>query len=413
MNNNSIEDRERIAKQIAKTSDLIRKKYRALKTGKIEEDIALEKQFKPIVEPLKQIVENTEKSQPITKKVNIVEDTEDSQPIKKKVIVAVKRKIMKEANVAKDVKEEANVAKDIMEKANIAKKIIKRKHEYSGNSDRLFELTPPPRKQRKKQSNDDDDNTLDSSTFSFEPTFTSTPAKSHELSPFIQGKEEDVEMKDTNKPVFEKSLREALQLPKERDALHSQLGPLGRKYMDLLFGNDRQNEVDYVYGVYFGKDSTMLGDKRFDIDRDDSLIIDKVRYNGTPGLYELIFKRLPDEAIFTEDDKQMYTSILLATNAHRRSHSADNPIMGNKGYKYKHIIAPLVSKYNNKKGTGVIPSTMRLTDNKIDYVHWDDPNELVDRLRLLDASRRAGNNAHDNEILSIIEELCEVGLIIN
>lgn len=56
---------------------------------------------------------------------------------------------------------------------------------------------------------------------------------------------------------------------------------------------------------------------------------------------------------------------------------------------------------------------MALNDNKIDYVHWNDPNELVDRLRLLEASRQAGNNAHDNEILSIIEELYEAGLIIN
>jgi len=46
-------------------------------------------------------------------------------------------------------------------------------------------------------------------------------------------------------------------------------------------------------------------------------------------------------------------------------------------------------------------------------LHWDDPNELVDHLRLLDASHRAGNNAHDNEILSIIEEFREAGLIIN
>jgi len=38
-NQGSREDR----KQIAKMSELIRKKYRALKTGKIEEDIALEK----------------------------------------------------------------------------------------------------------------------------------------------------------------------------------------------------------------------------------------------------------------------------------------------------------------------------------------------------------------------------------
>jgi len=52
-------DREKIAKQIAKTSDSIRKKYRALKAGKMEEDIALERYFKPIVKPLKQIVKNT------------------------------------------------------------------------------------------------------------------------------------------------------------------------------------------------------------------------------------------------------------------------------------------------------------------------------------------------------------------
>ncbi|KAL6268070.1 hypothetical protein P5V15_001157 [Pogonomyrmex californicus] len=64
----NIEDREKISKQIAKTSDLIRKKYRTLKTGKIDEDIALERHFKPIVEPLKQIVENIEESQPVKKK---------------------------------------------------------------------------------------------------------------------------------------------------------------------------------------------------------------------------------------------------------------------------------------------------------------------------------------------------------
>ena len=51
-------------------------------------------------------------------------------------------------------------------------------------------------------------------------------------------------------------------------------------------------------------------------------------------------------------------------------------------------------------------------DNKINYIHWDDPNEIVNCLRLLEASRQAGHNGHNNEIL-IIEELCEAGLIIN
>ena len=41
---------ERIAKQIAKISDSVHKKYHALKIDKIEEDIVLKKHFKPIVE---------------------------------------------------------------------------------------------------------------------------------------------------------------------------------------------------------------------------------------------------------------------------------------------------------------------------------------------------------------------------
>jgi len=43
-----LKDHERIVKQIAKTSDSIYKKYYALKTDKIEEDIVLEKHIKPI-----------------------------------------------------------------------------------------------------------------------------------------------------------------------------------------------------------------------------------------------------------------------------------------------------------------------------------------------------------------------------
>jgi len=73
-NSKELKDCERIAKQIAKTSDSIRKKYHVSKT-KIKEDITLEKHFKPIVVSLKQIVENTdEESQPIKKEANVAKD---------------------------------------------------------------------------------------------------------------------------------------------------------------------------------------------------------------------------------------------------------------------------------------------------------------------------------------------------
>ena len=55
---------------------------------------------------------------------------------------------------------------------------------------------------------------------------------------------------------------------------------------------------------------------------------------------------------------------------------------------------------------------MRYNTKPVEYAYWDDANELVDRLRLLVASKQAGNTtSHDNEILSIIEELREAGVI--
>ena len=119
------------------------------------------------------------------------------------------------------------------------------------------------------------------------------------------------------------------------------------------------------------------------------MIVDGIKYKGTSGFYELIFKRIPDDTIYTEIDKLAYKGILLATNVHRRSHKANNPIVGSKRYKYKNIIPPLVSgkihvghtttgiprarKLNNKLGKrvgkDVIPCIMTLKNNKMDYVH--------------------------------------------
>jgi len=43
--------------------------------------------------------------------------------------------------------------------------------------------------------------------------------------------------------------------------------------------------VDYVYGIYLHKDGLMFGNKLFDVDDSDNIIIDGVRYIGT-SLYE-------------------------------------------------------------------------------------------------------------------------------
>jgi len=56
--NKNICERKKVMREIEKT-ELIRKKHRALKTGKIEEDIATKSHFKPTIEPLQKIVVNS------------------------------------------------------------------------------------------------------------------------------------------------------------------------------------------------------------------------------------------------------------------------------------------------------------------------------------------------------------------
>jgi len=59
-----------------------------------------------------------------------------------------------------------------------------------------------------------------------------------------------------------------------------------------------------MYGIRLDKDGIMiLGSKKFDV-HSDHIIIDGVRYAGISGLYELIFKRVPD--VYTEDDKRKH-----------------------------------------------------------------------------------------------------------
>lgn len=50
-------------------------------------------------------------------------------------------------------------------------------------------------------------------------------------------------------------------------------------------------------------------------------------------------------------------------------------------------------------------------NQNIVYEYYDDPNELCIRLKLLLASKSAGNSNHDQEINSIVEELRERGII--
>ena len=126
------------------------------------------------------------------------------------------------------------------------------------------------------------------------------------------------------------------------------------------------------------------------------MIIEDTSYPITQGLGNLIFSKSPK--LYTNNDLKTYKSILNQTSAHL---TADGSKIKKGGNKYADIIQNLFPS-----GSGL---SVKL--QKHNLVYWNDPNELVDRLRLLLASKAAGNTGVSNEIISIFEELREVGLI--
>lgn len=63
-----------------------------------------------------------------------------------------------------------------------------------------------------------------------------------------------------------------------------------------------------------------------------------------------------------------------------------------------------------KKGGNIEADFIPYTEN-VTYEHYKNPNDLVDRLRLLIASRAAGNSNHAQEINSLVAELRQTGYI--
>lgn len=188
-------------------------------------------------------------------------------------------------------------------------------------------------------------------------------------------------------------------------------GPLARKYLHMSMSDERQRLMDHTYGVRHVNNKWMVGDTPLEIDQnDDDFYIGEKKYKGTPGLYELLFMKHP--ARYTKHDLKEYKSILAATNAHKQYHLPGANVIRNKSQKYKEIIAPLFPPSRTRSGRGHTTTTYMVPKTSVDYVHWDDPNELVERLKLLKASQRSGHTGHNNEIVSIVEELREAGVIV-
>ena len=186
-------------------------------------------------------------------------------------------------------------------------------------------------------------------------------------------------------------------------------------YIDLVKSGDKKI-IDSNFGVRKRYRELYIGDAPFEFD-DEFLHIKKRKYPRTRGIIELLFKHEPDMSVVNSHDLNHYGQIVGLTNAHRKSYRADGDLCNINSEKYQNIISKLALTPRTPHAGGKLPQYMIAnreklkTKGNIDYIYWDDPNELVDRLKLLLASQNAGNFSHNNEIISIIEELKEGGVI--
>ena len=190
-------------------------------------------------------------------------------------------------------------------------------------------------------------------------------------------------------------------------------GPITREYIDHYL-NDHNKEFDHSYGVNHDSELNKwsIGSSNIDFhSNSNDFTLNGSEYTGTRGLYELMFKSIPKN--FTPEYKEQYKKILLSTNLHKRNFDPNNQLPGSTNYKYKNSIKELIKNQDTFSGSAYKSEQALIQYNSkpVEYRYWNDINELIDRLRLLVASKQAGNNSLDNEIYSLEQELREEKII--
>lgn len=175
------------------------------------------------------------------------------------------------------------------------------------------------------------------------------------------------------------------------------------KFLELLQKKKSQIDYRYCFKRLRNQDGYLLGKHPARFEK-NKLIIGHEEFKVTKGLFELLTMSEPTD--YSAQDLRNYKKILDLTNIHRKRNSPTGKIIENSTPKYLKIIKQLY------EGSGLF-KTYRRKRAKIEYKYFDNPNELLDRLRVLCGEVDAGNISHviESEILSILEELVELRLL--
>ncbi|CAH1114735.1 unnamed protein product [Psylliodes chrysocephalus] len=125
------------------------------------------------------------------------------------------------------------------------------------------------------------------------------------------------------------------------DSYLNKYNPLPRGYIEDLL-NDNEGNFDHTFGVYFDPESKewSFGDSVINFDGRD-IIIQDLKYKGTPGLYELLFKKFPTG--YRPEDVDNFIDIVKRTNAQYLGYNPEKGLSTSNAKKFIDIIKPRVT----------------------------------------------------------------------
>ena len=162
--------------------------------------------------------------------------------------------------------------------------------------------------------------------------------------------------------------------------------------------------TDKIFGVRKEKGHHYIGNQHVIIDNNDIIISENgERFEGTPGLWELITSKNPKK-IYTDKDEGDYGDLMIMTDALYKNYDLNkNSARSSKGNKWKKILSPIW--HRRKGGVHMFPKKKEGYEGEGVVVIPSDPNALLERLDLLLASQEAGHTGVRNELVSICDEL--------
>ena len=226
------------------------------------------------------------------------------------------------------------------------------------------------------------------------------------------GLEQRADLEQTFDPIIkatEKSTEEIVKkLEEPKKVFQQKIITTRRNPLDYYFNLDKK-KIDRYYGMNREPDGTLnIGGKRIDVDDDYNIIIEDVKYNGTPGLWSMIMLARPQTDSYSDDDAEEYYKLATQINLIDNPQNITESSRPEATKKRK-----ILEEIQNKQPT--IQEKKRKLDGDeyssgsgVQMVFLPgDIKGLTTKLKLLLAEFHAGNKSSSmrNEIVSILDEL--------